>query len=564
MSVHSQNIKLTVIHKNGTGSVNNGGGLLRFAVGSGPLADIIFDGLKDTPRRRCSSSFIAVPQDWTVPAKESRSDIIYCKENIPIPLEISGRLKANQWCIVSDGRFATRVDCHWLCKISNQLQTDIVAVNVSSQLQAAHEKILTVSHDRLIGFRRFYNNVIQPALIPDDWPHHLFIKAGIFDKLLVNGALPLAFSEFAEICSSSSLVLRSISAGGDVLDLNTEEGLFEFVAESNSFSAATVRQHGEQNGEFTNGGAVMAAGARLFGKVILGRNVSIGQNAVVIGPTVVSDNAEIGAGAIINSSIIGPNVSVPQNQLVQNRIISQSEYNRKHPAQTGSGICSRVIVSSRRKDVGGVFRTWPRFSYAGCFKRITDIIIAAIVLVLFVPVLPIVALVIKLTSRGPVFFKDARQGLYGRTFNCLKFRTMLAGADKMQERLRVLNQVDGPQFRMADDPRLSAVGKFLRDTYIDEVPQFFNVLLGQMSVVGPRPSPESENTLCPSWRDARLSVRPGITGLWQVCRTRQPMRDFQEWIYYDVKYIRDLSLKMDLWICWRTVKKMVGNFVSQF
>jgi lipopolysaccharide/colanic/teichoic acid biosynthesis glycosyltransferase len=197
-------------------------------------------------------------------------------------------------------------------------------------------------------------------------------------------------------------------------------------------------------------------------------------------------------------------------------------------------------------------------------KRAFDSVASVIVLVLFAPVVPIIVLVIKLASPGPVFFKDMRQGLYGEPFKCLKFRTMKVGASTMQDRLRILNQADGPQFMIKDDPRLSAVGRFLRETFIDEIPQFVNVLLGQMSVVGPRPSPESENRLCPFWRDARLSVRPGITGLWQVCRTRRPMKDFQEWIHYDVRYVRDLSLRMDLWICWRTAKKMAVKFISQF
>jgi lipopolysaccharide/colanic/teichoic acid biosynthesis glycosyltransferase len=141
---------------------------------------------------------------------------------------------------------------------------------------------------------------------------------------------------------------------------------------------------------------------------------------------------------------------------------------------------------------------------------------------------------------------------------------MRTGSDRIQEKLRVVSQVDGPQFKIKNDPRISTVGRFLRDTYIDEIPQFLNVLLGQMSVVGPRPSPEAENTLCPSWRDARLSVRPGITGLWQVCRTRKPEQDFQEWIHYDTEYVRRLSLAMDLSICRRTIKKMVESFISQF
>jgi lipopolysaccharide/colanic/teichoic acid biosynthesis glycosyltransferase len=207
---------------------------------------------------------------------------------------------------------------------------------------------------------------------------------------------------------------------------------------------------------------------------------------------------------------------------------------------------------------------WPGISYARFFKRIVDFFAAAMVLILFAPVLLLVALAIKLTSPGPVFYKDRRQGLRGKEFNCLKFRTMILGADKIQDILRIVSQVDGPQFKMDDDPRINNVGWFLRETYIDEIPQFFNVLFGQMSIVGPRPSPKSENTLCPFWRDARLSVRPGITGLWQVYRTRQPMKDFQEWIHYDIEYVRNLSLKMDLSICWKTAMKLLGNFLDQF
>jgi lipopolysaccharide/colanic/teichoic acid biosynthesis glycosyltransferase len=141
---------------------------------------------------------------------------------------------------------------------------------------------------------------------------------------------------------------------------------------------------------------------------------------------------------------------------------------------------------------------------------------------------------------------------------------MRVGAADIQDKLRFVSEVDGPQFKMADDPRISSVGRFLRETYLDEIPQFFNVLVGQMSLVGPRPSPEKENTLCAWWRDARLSVRPGISGLWQVFRTREPYRDFQEWIHYDTRYVQELSVRMDLWICWCTFKKMVDNFIRQF
>jgi lipopolysaccharide/colanic/teichoic acid biosynthesis glycosyltransferase len=176
----------------------------------------------------------------------------------------------------------------------------------------------------------------------------------------------------------------------------------------------------------------------------------------------------------------------------------------------------------------------------------------------------IIAMIIKSTSRGPVFFGHVRQGLHGKSFKCLKFRSMIIGADDLQRKLRIKNEVDGPQFKMEDDPRVTPIGKFLRDTYLDEIPQFLNVFLGQMSLMGPRPSPEAENSLCAYWRDARLSVRPGITGLWQVCRTRKTGNDFQEWVHYDSEYVRQLSFKLDLWIFWRTVKYLVRAFLKQF
>ncbi len=304
-----------------------------------------------------------------------------------------------------------------------------------------------------------------------------------------------------------------------------------------------------------------------MGNVLFGHNVTASRNAIIIGPAIIGDRVRIEEGSVIISSVIAPGITVSRNKIIRNRVlISNGEKREKklvshETSHETAHICRSVVHKNVFPDN---FRTWNKFSYAACFKRVVDIVMAVVVLLLFAPVLPIIALVVKLSSKGPVFFRDKRQGLHGKAFNCLKLRTMLVGADRIQDKLRTLNLADGPQFKMADDPRISAVGRFLRNTCIDEIPQFFNVLLGQMSVVGPRPSPESENTLCPYWRDARLSVRPGITGLWQVCRTREPMKDFQEWIYYDTKYVRDLSPRMDLSICWQTTRRLFENFVSQF
>jgi lipopolysaccharide/colanic/teichoic acid biosynthesis glycosyltransferase len=267
--------------------------------------------------------------------------------------------------------------------------------------------------------------------------------------------------------------------------------------------------------------------------------------------------------AVVDASIVGANVSVESGRVLRSCLAVETALSagrtRGEAAQRGGRPEEPLCV--RQEDA---FRTWPRFSYPGGVKRIVDIGVAALVLALFMPVIPVIALAVKLSSPGPVFFRDKRQGFHGKLFDCIKFRTMRQGADKMQDKLRFVCEVDGPQFKMADDPRITAVGRFLRETYLDEIPQFYNVLCGQMSVVGPRPSPESENTLCASWRDARLSVRPGITGLWQVCRTRVAHKDFQEWIHFDTKYVRDISLGQDLWICWRTFRRMVQNFVNQF
>jgi lipopolysaccharide/colanic/teichoic acid biosynthesis glycosyltransferase len=131
---------------------------------------------------------------------------------------------------------------------------------------------------------------------------------------------------------------------------------------------------------------------------------------------------------------------------------------------------------------------------------------------------------------------------------------MRKDAEQIKARLAEENLADGPQFYIAHDPRLTRVGHFIRKLNIDELPQFVNVLLGHMSVVGPRPSPRAENQYSPAWREARLSVRAGVTGLWQVCRTRRPGLDFQEWIKFDLQYVQNPGWRTDLSIIFKTIK----------
>jgi lipopolysaccharide/colanic/teichoic acid biosynthesis glycosyltransferase len=199
-----------------------------------------------------------------------------------------------------------------------------------------------------------------------------------------------------------------------------------------------------------------------------------------------------------------------------------------------------------------------RSSFSRASKRAFDVIMAIIGLALTVPFYPLVFLAIWLEDGMPFFFAHRRETINGREFGCLKFRSMRKDAEAVKrEMLKNANQSDGPHFFMKRDPRLTRVGWLLRKTNIDELPQFWNVLLGDMSFVGPRPSPYSENQFCPAWREARLSMRPGITGLWQVRRTREEGLDFQEWIKFDIEYVENAGWAMDLRILWQTFWEVI-------
>ncbi len=186
-------------------------------------------------------------------------------------------------------------------------------------------------------------------------------------------------------------------------------------------------------------------------------------------------------------------------------------------------------------------------------KRAFDVLFALGILACTLPLYPLIMLWIYIQDGRPFFFAHRRQTLGGRNFPCLKFRTMRKDAEKIKHKIMQENQVDGPQFYIENDPRLIKGAKWMRKFKIDELPQFLNVLVGDMSVVGPRPSPTAENRYCPPWNEARLSVRAGVTGLWQVKRTRKEGLDFQEWIRYDIQYVENLSWRLDMRILWKTI-----------
>jgi len=188
-------------------------------------------------------------------------------------------------------------------------------------------------------------------------------------------------------------------------------------------------------------------------------------------------------------------------------------------------------------------------------KNAFDFFFSLFILILISPVFLIIAIAIKLEGGGPVFFKQERVGLNGRRFLCFKFRTMVIGSETLQASLLGLNEQDGPVFKIALDPRVTHIGRFLRQTSLDELPQFLNVMRGEMSVVGPRPPIPLEVTKYQRWQKRRLSMKPGITCIWQVSgRNSIP---FEQWMKLDLDYIDHWSLTKDFVLVLKTIKVII-------
>ncbi|MCT3203221.1 sugar transferase [Limosilactobacillus reuteri] len=191
-----------------------------------------------------------------------------------------------------------------------------------------------------------------------------------------------------------------------------------------------------------------------------------------------------------------------------------------------------------------------RFIYHG-MKRLFDIVAAACGIIILSPLMIIIAVLIKAEDHGPIFYKQVRVGKNGKTFKMYKFRSMFVNADKMLDKLKEQNDVDGPMFKMKDDPRITKIGHFIRKHSLDELPQFLNVLRGDMSLVGPRPPLPSEVEEYSEYDKQRLFVIPGCTGLWQA--TERNEVGFNEMVQLDIQYIQRASFMFDLWIIWKTV-----------
>lgn len=199
------------------------------------------------------------------------------------------------------------------------------------------------------------------------------------------------------------------------------------------------------------------------------------------------------------------------------------------------------------------YQNKPSNEFALSWKYVFDFTFSLFVIVLWMPIFIIIGIMIKFTSKGPIIFKQKRVGLHGREFYIFKFRTMVIDAEKLQAKIMDQNEMSGPVFKIKNDPRINKVGSFLRKTSLDELPQFFNVLKGDMSLVGPRPPIMKEVSQYKPWQLRRLSMRPGITCIWQVMPHRNKI-SFEDWMKLDLQYIDNWSLQQDFMLTFKTVR----------
>ncbi len=267
-----------------------------------------------------------------------------------------------------------------------------------------------------------------------------------------------------------------------------------------------------------------------------------------------------------------PLTNIIDKEVVDEVLFCKSNFNQDK-IRSVINLCSEVGITFRiQSELLNIASTRSHISYVNQFpfltfmntpnnylalkmKSLMDYIGAFMIITAISPILLFIAIAIKIDDGGSIFFKQTRVGKNGRLFQCIKFRTMVPNAEALKEKLMEQNEQEGPVFKMKNDPRVTRVGYFLRKTSLDELPQFLNVLKGEMSIVGPRPPLPNEVAEYERWQRRRLSMKPGITCIWQVSgRNNIP---FDQWMKMDMQYIDSWSLKLDILLFFRTFKVMV-------
>jgi lipopolysaccharide/colanic/teichoic acid biosynthesis glycosyltransferase/ADP-glucose pyrophosphorylase len=297
-------------------------------------------------------------------------------------------------------------------------------------------------------------------------------------------------------------------------------------------------------------------GAMVIGPTAIGAGCSIGRNAIV-NASVLLDGCKVGAGAHLTGCVLGEGAVVPDGAAFHNVIVrSKTQKAEAEPLVVDSTDIGASCLCSSRETVTSRMTKNSRF-----IKRVFDMVFSASSLLVLAPLMAAIAIWIKLDSPGEVIFRQRRCAENGKEFTMYKFRSMVDNAEEVKREIQVLNEVDGPMFKLSKDPRATRAGWILRATNLDELPQLWNIFLGDMSLIGPRPLSWDEMRFNPRWRDVRLSVPQGLIGLWQV--KSHSKASFADWIRYDMEYVSNWSAWLDLKIFAKAFFNMtVGHFRS--
>ncbi len=318
------------------------------------------------------------------------------------------------------------------------------------------------------------------------------------------------------------------------------------------------------NGVRLMGNAQVSESATIIGPAVIGSNCIIEDGVSIIGPALICDGTIVSSGTLVRDSVIWRNSRIGSGASVEYSLVTESCEVKSGRRLLGAlvedegGFIGDLVSDACRKTPAGVearadaeyaSRTSSGIAYLAA-KRTLDVVVPIIALPVLMPVLLLTALAIKLDSPGPVLFQQVRCGMGGREFSLYKFRTMVVNAEELYAEYMAKNEVKGPMLKIKKDPRTTRIGEFLRRSSLDELPQLWNVLCGDMTLVGPRPLAMREMVWCPRWRDLRLRVKPGLTGLWQISSRGE--FSFDGWIEHDIRYVKQQSLKLDLRILLKT------------
>jgi len=411
------------------------------------------------------------------------------------------------------------------------------------------ELVQTDSDGRVRRIQRYFD--------PVTWPFPSGVLAAVVPVACAQVAMPLTLTSLEALrmqLASSGIPSQDVPYHGDCFDLHDEAGALALGDRRITALAmgASARDRAWRDRPLISELATIHPDARLVGPVFVAAGAEVCAGALVVGPALVGEGSRVEADAVVAQCLVLPRAIVARGATVRHHVISgETQHATAHGRQRRNA--QPHLVAAAEPVRRGAVPTYVTL------KAMAEPAVALLALLLLSPLLLLMALLVKCTSRGPVFYGDSREGKDARLFTCWKFRSMLTNANDMQRQLAAQQQMDGPQFKMEHDPRVTSVGYWLRRLNVDELPQLWNVVRGEMSIVGPRPSPFRENQICVPWRNGRLSVRPGITGLWQVCRKDRATGDFHQWIHYDLVYVRNISFRLDLMIVAATILTLGGR-----